>query len=71
MKSTRTLILRPKHALWLVAALIGSTWYFADPQARRGPVDSLASQPDPKLPSGHSAAPPEGPLVVAFKPGKG
>jgi len=25
---------RPKYALWLVAAVVSSAWYLADPQAR-------------------------------------
>jgi len=34
MKLNNALILRPKHALWLLVAVLGSVWYIADPQAR-------------------------------------
>jgi len=34
MKLNNALILRPKHALWLLVAVLGSAWYIADPQAR-------------------------------------
>jgi hypothetical protein len=71
MKSTRRLTWRPKHTLWLFAALISSAWYLADPQARSRPAHPLASQSGAELLSSHSAATPKGPLVVAFKPGKG
>lgn len=52
MKSKYALTLRPKHALWLLAALLGSTWYVTDPQARPGhaqPVNTPSSDRQPGL----------------------
>ena len=70
MKSKHTLILRPKHTLWLVVAVLGSIWYAADPQARPRPVRSVDGYPGPSLLSVHPTAP-SGSVVVGTRPGRG
>jgi hypothetical protein len=62
--------IRPKYALWLFAALLGTTWYVSDPQARPGQTDPGAApsgghRPGLGLAQIPSAA---GPLVVSAKP---
>jgi hypothetical protein len=38
MNRKHILVVRPKYALWLIVALLGSTWYVTDPQARSAPT---------------------------------
>lgn len=51
MKSKYLLRLRPKYALWLLVALLGSTWYVADPQARPGQASREGVRPSDPHPN--------------------
>ncbi|MFZ0788975.1 MAG: hypothetical protein WAM94_05060 [Chromatiaceae bacterium] len=42
--------MRPKHALWLAAALVWSAWYAIDPQARSASISIPAADCEPDMP---------------------
>jgi hypothetical protein len=42
--------MRPKHALWLAAALLWSAWYAIDPQARSASTSIPAADREPGSP---------------------
>jgi len=42
--------MRPKHALWLAAALAWSAWYAIDPQARSASTSIPAADREPDRP---------------------
>ena len=67
MKMKYALTLRPKFALWFFAAVLGTTWYAADPQARPDSVMSPGAHPGAGLLSAHPAAA-DGQRVVSRAP---
>lgn len=64
MKAKQAMTLRPKYALWLLVALLGSTWYIADPQARPVQTPSPAGPPGVELLSVHPADSPSQTLTA-------
>jgi hypothetical protein len=49
--------MRPKHVLWLAAAVLCSTWYAVDPQARIGEAPVQAAHIDDPEPVAMSLRP--------------
>jgi hypothetical protein len=68
MKAKHTPTLRPKHALWLVVAVLVSTWYITDPQARSGSGAAGDRRASLKLQSTHPATGGAGRVVVSSQP---
>jgi hypothetical protein len=48
--------MRPKHVLWLAAAVVCLAWFVLDPQARIGGTDMQGAHPTPPAASDLQAA---------------